>query len=170
MDRMAQCPSSDCTAYIKAGTLCSHATHRRQSYWLDAAWFPYEERYDQTQGSFYVKFSKDTISKIAQKFAAKGFANNINLDHDQEQKVNGVIYQSFVTDSKMGIKDPKGFNNPEGTWYVAMKIKDPIEWAKIKEEGFKGFSVEGMFDQVLEGEKKENKIVKKIDKLLKGDH
>lgn len=129
------------------------------------------ERFDQERGSYYVTFSKDTINEISQRYLKSGFQNNINLDHDREQKVNGFVYQSFVTDSKMGIKDPKGFNNPEGTWYIAMKIEDPLEWAKIKEEDFNGFSVEisGFTESLIE-EKKESKIVKDIDKLLKGDY
>ena len=70
----------------------------------------------------------------------------------------------------MGITDPKGFDNPEGTWYGVMKIDNDRLWNDYVKTGeLKGFSVEGLFDQVLVEETKEDKILKEIKGIIKSE-
>jgi len=125
-------------------------------------------RTDPQRGDFYVYFSKETIRQINQKYHRKGFERNVNLMHDKDQHADGVYYVGgFITDEKMGLKDPEGFNNPEGTWYVIMKVDNDELWNNfIKTGEFKGFSVEGLFDQIPTSEEKESDILKDIDKLI----
>jgi len=129
-------------------------------------------RTDPQRGDFYVYFSKDTIRQINQKYHRKGFERNVNLMHDKDQHADGVYYVGgFITDDKMGLKDPEGFDNPEGTWYVIMKVDNDELWNNfIKTGEFKGFSVEGLFDQIPTSEEKESDILKDIDKLITSEY
>ena len=129
-------------------------------------------RTDPQRGDFYVYFSKETIRQINQKYHRKGFERNVNLMHDKDQHADGVYYVGgFITDDKMGLKDPDGFDNPEGTWYVIMKVDNDELWNNfIKTGEFKGFSVEGLFDQIPTSEEKESDILKDIDKLITSEY
>ena len=100
------------------------------------------------RGEYYVVFDAPTIKKIAQKYFAKGFQNNVNLQHDKGQIVEGVtVFESWIVDSKRGIAPMKGFENvPEGSWFISMKVNDDATWQKVKAGEIKGFSVEGVFE------------------------
>lgn len=100
------------------------------------------------RGEYYVVFDAPTIKKIAQKYFAKGFQNNVNLQHDKGQIVEGVtVFESWIVDNKRGIAPMKGFENvPEGSWFISMKVNDDATWQKVKAGEIKGFSVEGVFE------------------------
>ena len=101
-----------------------------------------------SNGEYYVTFSKDTIKKIAQKFFKKGFQNNVNLMHDSGLIVEGLtMFESWVTDKKRGINAMKGFEDaPDGSWFGSFKVDNEEVWKLIKEGKVKGFSVEGVFN------------------------
>jgi hypothetical protein len=42
-----------------------------------------------------------------------------------------------------------GLMYPEGTWVITMKVQDTQLWKDIKEGKYKGFSVEGFFNEKL---------------------
>lgn len=100
------------------------------------------------RGEYYVVFDAPTIKQIAQKYFAKGFQNNVNLQHDKGQIVEGVtVFESWIVDSKRGIAPMKGFEDaPEGSWFISMKVNDDATWQKVKAGEIKGFSVEGVFE------------------------
>lgn len=101
-----------------------------------------------SNGEYYVTFSKDTIKKIAQKFFKKGFQNNVNLMHDSGATVQGLtMFESWVTDKKRGINAMKGFEDaPDGSWFGSFKVDNEEVWQMIKDGKVKGFSVEGVFN------------------------
>ena len=41
---------------------------------------------------------------------------------------------------------PKGFDLPDGTWFVSMKINNNDIWNKAKSGEINGISLEGFFD------------------------
>lgn len=98
-------------------------------------------------GEHYIVFTKDQISKIANRFLAKGYASNFNLFHDPKLSVEGVsLLNSFVTDSQMGILPMKGFEDAkDGSWFISARVTDTTIWEKVKSGEIQGFSVEGMF-------------------------
>lgn len=101
------------------------------------------------QGEHYALFSKDTISKLVQKFFKEQKTAAFNEMHDGGKVMEGVyIYQSFITSEELGILPPVGFETiADGTWFIAAKIDNDDAWDKIKKDGIlKGFSVEGFFD------------------------
>ena len=101
-----------------------------------------------SNGEYYVTFTKATIEKIAQKFFKKGYQSNVNLMHDGDKQVEGVtMFESFIVDSTRGIQAMKGFEDaPEGSWFGSFKVENDEVWNKIKSGEFKGFSVEGIFN------------------------
>lgn len=101
-----------------------------------------------SNGEYYVIFTKATIEKIAQKFFKKGYQSNVNLMHDGDKQVDGVtMFESFIVDSERGIQAMKGFEDaPEGSWFGSFKVENEEVWSKIKSGEFKGFSVEGIFN------------------------
>lgn len=101
-----------------------------------------------TLGQHYVKFSRDTIKKIAIKFAKNGYQKNVNLMHDPALKVDGVtMFESFISDSTRGIKPIEAFKDlPDGTWFGSFFVENMEVWQLIKSGKLNGYSVEGLFD------------------------
>lgn len=102
-------------------------------------------------GQHFIKFSAETIKEIAIKFSKKGYQKNVNLMHDDNMQLNGlVMFESFIVDSKRGIKPMNGFEDvKDGSWFGSFYVENPQAWDLIKQGKVKGFSVEGMFDYVL---------------------
>lgn len=100
-----------------------------------------------SNGEYYVFFSKDTIKQIAQKYFKKGYQSNVNLMHDNGQVVDGVtMFESWIVDNKRGISPMVGFEDvKDGSWFGSFKVENEEVWAKIKSGEVKGFSVEGVF-------------------------
>jgi len=110
-------------------------------------------RLDEEIGQHYVVFTADTIKKIRNKFAKNQSSDMVNLMHDTE--VSGVhIVESFLIDSKRGIKTPVGYEEmSEGSWFGSMLIENDEVWKQVKDGTFKGFSVEGIFERSKEEHK-----------------
>lgn len=104
-------------------------------------------RKDDQLGEYYVVFDKPSIQSIVEKFAAKGFMQKFNLFHDDQQQVSDVtIFNSFITDSSLGIRPPTGFEDAaEGSWFISAKVNNDAVWQKVKTGVVRGFSVEGLF-------------------------
>ena len=101
------------------------------------------------RGEYYAIFKKETIKALVQKYFKESKQGSFNEEHDQFKILDGVyVYQSFITDEKLGISAPRGFENiADGTWFIAAKVDNDEAWAKVKEDGLlRGFSVEGIFD------------------------
>lgn len=106
-------------------------------------------RKDSDGFEYNVVFGKEDISKIAVKFFAKNMQKNGNQMHDENQPVDLVFYQSWIADESKGIPKMKQFEDlPDGTWFLGAKINDDNTWQFVKDGMFKGFSVEGIFEQI----------------------
>ncbi|CAB4122105.1 Zeta toxin domain containing protein [uncultured Caudovirales phage] len=105
-------------------------------------------RSDATFGDYYVAFSKDTITKIVQKYFKKGYQNNVNLMHDPNQIETGVtMFESFISDKSRGIPPMVGFEDaPDGSWFCSMLVENDAVWQQVKEGKINGFSIEGIFN------------------------
>ena len=124
-------------------------------------------RSDAAFGDYYVAFSKDTITKIVQKFFKKGYQNNVNLMHDPNQIETGVtMFESFISDKERGIMPMKGFEDaPNGSWFVSMLVENEPVWEKVKEGLINGFSIEGIFNYTPKLTNEEIKMQKIINIL-----
>lgn len=103
-------------------------------------------RRDEQFGEYYIRYSKDTIKKMAEKMLADGTQNNINLFHADGTDVEGVnLLELFIKDSTKGI-NPVGFENiEEGSLFCSYKVENDSIWDAIKDGTFLGFSLEGIF-------------------------
>ena len=128
-------------------------------------------RYDKSFGEYYILYTPETISLMAEKMMSDNTYKNINLQHDENSFVDGVkIQELFIKDPEKGI-DPKGFEDIEnGSLFATYKIENEEIWSQIKEGKFKGFSLEGYFtiDPYEKQQNNKNNIMNKlINKFLK---
>ena len=95
---------------------------------------------------FFIQFSKDTIEKAAHLFLSNGYQNESSLEH--QLKLEGMsIVESWIIEDKDNDKSRKhGFDYPEGSWMVSMKVNDQVLWDEFVKKGvIKGFSIDGLF-------------------------
>lgn len=94
---------------------------------------------------YYIKYSADTIAKMARKMLQDNSFNFIDTMHNNEW-VDGVLLEElFIKDTTKGI-DPKGFEDIEnGSLFAKYRVSNEEIWAKVKAGDFRGFSLEGYF-------------------------
>jgi hypothetical protein len=99
-------------------------------------------------GEHFVTFSAETIKDIAIKFSKKGYQGNVNLMHDQDMQLEGLImFESFIVDKARGIHPMAGFEDAkDGSWFGSFYVENEQAWKLIKQGKVKGFSVEGYFE------------------------
>lgn len=127
-------------------------------------------RRDEQNGEYNVIFTPDTIEKIVNKFFKQGNQSSVNGMHNSDFTIDGVyMFESFIIDKSRGIKAPEGFGDiPEGSWFGSFKVENQDIWdSYIKTGVFKGFSVEGMFNQTLtKADNAYSEMFKLIDEIL----
>lgn len=117
---------------------------------------------------YYIEYDKDTIKKMAQKYLAFGFQNNVDTMHNFKLEEGVFMTQWFIKDSENGI-NPKGFEDIEdGSLFAEFKVENEDIWSEIKEGTFKGFSLAGTFGTELVNDPEEleyKAIVELINKI-----
>lgn len=118
-------------------------------------------------GEHYVKFSPETIKDIAIKFSKKGYQQNVNLMHDSNMQLDGlVMFESFIVDKERGIMPMAGFEDAKnGSWFGSFYVENEQAWKLIKEGKVKGFSVEGFFDYALPENRQKSYAEQKLAEL-----
>ena len=103
-------------------------------------------REDPQLGSYYIRYSPETIRIMAEKLFRDGNQNSINLMHLPGSNVSGVnLIQLFIKDTEKGIV-PQGFEHIEdGSLFATYHVENDQIWNEIKNGTFKGFSLEGLF-------------------------
>lgn len=100
---------------------------------------------------YFIYFSKDTVRKASELFLAKGHQNNATLEHDEKLKGLSVVESWIIEDSNQDKARKYGFDLPNGTWMVSMKVYDELVWQEYVKTGkVKGFSIEGHFADSME--------------------
>jgi hypothetical protein len=121
-------------------------------------------RRDDIRGEYYVVFDKESIFKIAKKWARSNQYNSVNAHH-KTPIMNGVsLFESYIIDRERGVMPPKGFEEvADGSWFVSYLIDNDEVWEKVKSGEFKGFSVEGVFDFP---EDQEEQLIEQMKEIL----
>ena len=118
---------------------------------------------------YYIKYSKETIAKMARKMLDDKTFNYVDTEHNN-QCVDGVkLEELFIKDTDKGI-NPVGFENIEnGSLFGKYRVLNDEVWADVKAGKFKGFSLEGYFG-VIESkfikEKNHMSLLEQLKKLL----
>lgn len=95
---------------------------------------------------YYIKYSKETIAKMARKMLADNVFNFVDTNHNN-QWVDGVLLEElFIKDTAKGI-NPNGFEDIEdGSLFAKYRVSNETIWTKVKNGKFNGFSLEGYFE------------------------
>lgn len=121
-------------------------------------------RRSEQMGEYEIVFKADDIKEIQMEFMKNGFQNNVNLDHSNNM-ADSYVFESFVSSDL--IPNPEPYKDlPMGTWYVRMKVTNKNVWEDIKSGKRKGFSIEGVFEYLVEEFEKhflENRTTNIID-------
>jgi len=102
-------------------------------------------RYDaNTDSNYYVYFSKDTVRQASELYLKHN--NHHKATYQHEDRVSGVLtVESWIKEGEQDKSKLFGYNLPDGTWFVKMKIENDEIWNKIKDGELKGLSIEGYF-------------------------
>lgn len=100
-------------------------------------------RFDKNGQKYFIKYSPETIEKTAQEFLKRNLHHNHTVQH--ELPVAGLtVVESWI---KQGADKGQefGFDLPDGTWMIGVKVEDDNTWDAVKQGVLKGFSIEGFF-------------------------
>jgi hypothetical protein len=120
----------------------------------------------ETKEPYYVKFSKEVIARIAEKFMRENRNNETNVNHETEDRAFSYIVETWIVEHPEDKANKVyGLDLPVGSWVIKMRVADDDVWKKVKAGELKGFSIEGNFMSSQEYEAyKKNKD--KYDKIL----
>ena len=113
-------------------------------------------RYDKQGQKYFIKYSPETIEKTAQEFLKRNLHHNHTVQH--ELPVAGLtVVESWI---KQGADKGQefGFDLPDGTWMIGVKVEDETTWEAVKQGVLKGFSIEGFFVPEKEEVYNENEL------------
>ena len=127
-------------------------------------------RDEETGETYYVKFSKETIASIQQKFMGELRNKNTNLDHNEDINGGSYVFESWIVEDEKSDKANSVYKLgvPVGTWMVKMKVTDSNVWEMVKSGKYKGLSIEGNFidKQDYDKIKSEKESIEQIMKIL----
>ena len=107
-------------------------------------------RYDpNTDSEYYVYFSPDTVRKASELYLKHN--NHHKATYEHQDRVSGVLtVESWIKEGDMDKSKLYGYDLPNGTWFVKMKINNDELWNRIKDGELKGLSIEGYFTDKME--------------------
>ena len=96
---------------------------------------------------YYIKYSKETLKKMAEKMIFDNVGSSVNIQHQDGSNVEGVnLQQLFVIDRERGI-NPSFFSEvPDGSLIGYYKVNNPEVWDMITNGDVLSFSLEGIFN------------------------
>lgn len=107
-------------------------------------------RYSETDGEYYIKFTKEAIEKLSRKFLSNGYQSSWSIDHQTD--VEGVVVTESWLKSDMDYDKSIALgldkDLPIGSWFVGAHISNDEVWESVKEGKWGGFSVEAFVDLI----------------------
>jgi len=115
---------------------------------------------------YYVYFSKETVRRASELYLKHN--NHHKATYQHQDRVSGVLtVESWIKEGEQDKSKMYGFNLPNGTWFVKMKIENDDLWTKIKEGELKGLSIEGYFTNKFEQMQKKEFTTEEVRTALK---
>lgn len=122
-----------------------------------------------TDSEYYVYFSKDTVRKASELYLK--YNNHHKATYQHQDRVAGVLtVESWIKEGDQDKSKMYGYDLPNGTWFVKMKIENKDLWEKIKGGELRGLSIEGYFVDKMEKMSKtvtDEEIVEAYNELVK---
>ena len=128
-------------------------------------------RYDaNTDSDYYVFFSPATVRKASELYLKHN--NHHKATYQHQDRVSGVMtVESWIKEGDMDKSKLFGFDLPDGTWFVKMRIDNDELWSKIKDGELKGLSIEGYFtnrfEAMNEKEPTTQEILEALNEIIK---
>jgi hypothetical protein len=129
-------------------------------------------RVDENNQEYYIRFSKDVVKQVAYDYYKKNLHHNATYQH--EFAVLGLtLVESWIVEGENDKSKNFGFNLPEGTWFGGMKVDNEEIWTSVKDGEIKGFSIEGMFQDIAKetfsnADVEGSLLLQEIERILKG--
>jgi hypothetical protein len=123
-----------------------------------------------TKEIYYVRFSKEVVQRMAEKFMKELRNDQTNIDHNPEDKAGSYIMETWVVENEQDkANSVYNLDVPIGTWVVKMRVTDPETWKMVKNGELRGFSLEGNFldREDWEAYQKDREIYNKVMNILK---
>jgi len=103
-------------------------------------------RKDKNGNIYFVRFSKEVIAKIAEKYMREQRLADTNIQHVDSADAGAYVFESWITETA----DDKansvyGLDAPIGAWCVKLRVTNLETWAKVKSGELKGLSIQGNF-------------------------
>ena len=119
-------------------------------------------RFTEGFGEWWCVFTKDVIKQMVIKYSKDNLFNSVNLQHNDNSYVDGVVlFESYLINKDRGILPTEFADIPEGSWICSFKIEDNKLWDEIVNgKDLNGFSLQGYFDLI------EGKLTDEIDDLI----
>ena len=118
-----------------------------------------------TDSDYYVYFSPDTVRKASELYLRHN--NHHKATYQHQDRVSGVLtVESWIKEGDMDKSKLYGYDLPNGTWFVKMKIENDDLWQKIKAGELKGLSIEGYFTDKMEAMSEKQPTNEEILKAL----
>lgn len=95
---------------------------------------------------YYIRFGKEVIDQLAEKYSRDGLLNRVSVQHNGELLNDITMTEMFIKNREKGI-DPKGFEDIEDfSLFATFKINNEEIWNRIMQGEFGGLSMEVMLD------------------------
>jgi len=136
---------------LEVGTLPTYVNEQRKL--IGALMEPNKliKRYDEENDEeYFVYFSEETIAQLAEKFMKDGKIHATNIEHDGIPLDGVSLIETWVVEEPE--HDKTNLYNQQytkGTWVGMYKIDNEDIWRKVKAKEIKGFSIEGLFAEIL---------------------
>ena len=123
-----------------------------------------------TDSDYYVFFSKATVRKASELYLKHN--NHHKATYQHQDRVSGVLtVESWIKEGDSDKSKLYGYDLPNGTWFVKMKIENDELWQKIKAGELKGLSIEGYFtnkfEQMQKKEPTNEEILEALNEIIK---
>ena len=119
-------------------------------------------RYDpNTDSEYYVYFSPETVRKASELYLKHN--NHHKATYEHKDRVSGVLtVESWIKEGDSDKSKMYGYDLPNGTWFVKMKITNDDVWQEIKSGNLRGLSIEGYFTNKFEEMQKQQPTPEQI--------
>ena len=123
-----------------------------------------------TDSDYYVYFSKETVQKASELYLKHN--NHHKATYQHQDRVSGVLtVESWIKEGDSDKSKLYGYDLPNGTWFVKMKIENDDLWQKVKSGELKGLSIEGYFtnkfEQMNKKQPTQEQILSALNELIK---
>jgi len=131
---------------------------------------------EMTEEEYMGYFSAETIEMIVDKFmkdAQQGTTKNVNLQHDNENKVQAHLVESFILRTPEMVEAVKAMGIEEavlGAWFVSYKFENKEAYDNAVNGGFTGYSIEVILQRELKlnknNDKNNNEFMTKVKNFI----